>query len=368
MRQGSNGYWYIYWTNRDRESLKTRDKNIARQVFNLRKLETRDAELQALAKKAPTLQGFHDEYIAFRKGEGNAKATVDNDSLALRSLLEYTGDKLISDIDSRDVDKFHAWLMTPRMIKTPKGKDKLFDGCKKASVNCYIRHLKSAFNRAVRWGYIAKSPYGGIKQYPEPEQPFRELTDTEIREKLLPAIKEVDFRLMIQACLQLGARGGEICAAHRDWITEEESGDGGKRKWLVFPDTKRHMSRKVPIGPEMEAILSQLPEKGYLFPRWRRVQTVSHKLKKILRKIGRGDQWLHGLRHNTATKLSRNGHPLRARMKLLGHKQMSTMLRYDHSDDRDLIAAGDSLHFTPILKRAPADKDTKKTQTRKKDM
>ena len=59
--------------------------------------------------------------------------------------------------------------------------------------------------------------------------------------------------------------------------------------------------------------------------------------------------WLHGLRHNTGTKISRLGYPVKARMKLLGHKQMSTMLRYDHPDDDDIRAAGESLHFSPIM-------------------
>jgi integrase len=115
----------------------------------------------------------------------------------------------------------------------------------------------------------------------------------------------------------------------------------------------------------MDAILAQLPEEGYLFPRWRKPQTVSHKLKRILRSIGRGDMWLHGLRHNTATKLSRKGYPVKARMKLLGHVQMSTMLRYDHPDDNDLIDAGNSLHFDPILKE-PSDTEEHKKSTKHK--
>ncbi len=286
MRQ-INGYWYIFWTNTVRDSLHTKDKDLAAQVFNVRRRERRDEELQKLGPKTcPALSDFIAEYKKYRESDGCAESTVDNDILSLSSLRAFTGDMLLSDISRRDIDLFHADLQKPKIVETKTGKQIRTQGCRRTSVNAYIRHIKHAFYKAQEWGYIEKNPYEKYKPYDEPEQPFKELTDLEIREKLLPAIKEDDFRAMIQMYLQVGARASELCTAHRDWVVEIEDRNGVPRKWLIFPETKRHQSRKVPIGEDLETIIEKLPREGYLFPRWRKPQSVSHKLKKILRSTG----------------------------------------------------------------------------------
>ena len=102
----------------------------------------------------------------------------------------------------------------------------------------------------------------------------------------------------------------------------------------------------------MVEILKQLPVKGYLFPRWRNVETVSKKLKRYLRLVGLGHMSLHGLRHTNISHLTMKGVPDEAIMKMSGHTQKSTLKRYQHLSPDYLIEIADKLHFeektTPV--------------------
>jgi integrase len=351
MRQAANGYWYIWYGRLKRESLKTRDKRIAAQVFARKKQERRDQKLLALRPKAERrLAEFITEYTTWRADERKSAATVDMDGLALRLLLEHAGNKSMSLIRPKDVDMFHAWLMQPKKITTPAKREKTKGGCARTTVNVYIRHLKVAFKRALRWGYIIENPYADVKQYSEDrkEPPF--LTEREIKETLLPAIKpkDRDFKLMIEVYLYTGCRGAEVCRMQRrDFVMDGETG----RLFVVIPKTKTHRARRIPVPAAMLPILDELPALGYLFPRWRNVQTVSKKLKRYLRSVGLSHMYLHGLRHTTTSHLTMKGVPDKAKMQMLGHTQASTLKRYEHLSPDYLIEIADKLSFE---ERAPA--------------
>jgi integrase len=343
MRQGTNGYWYIWYDQHTRESLKTKDKVVARGVFAVKKNERREKAIDAMTPKmAKPLSSFMEEYLPYREADGRAAHTVDMDSLALRLLVEYLGDKVMSAIQSQDIDLFHAWLMTPKKIRTPAGKDKVKKGCSKASVNVYIRHLKIACKTALRWGYVRDNLYAGVKQYKVEDKAVTPLTREEITEILLPAIpdKYADFRDLVALYLYLGGRGYEICQARAEQLIEVNG-----RRMFVIPKTKTHKARVVPIPREALSIIDRLPDEGQLFPRWQRVQTVSHKLKRYLRACGLGHQWLHGLRHTNISHLTMAGVPTKAIMDLVGQTQESTLDRYRHLSPEYLIEVADGVSF-----------------------
>ena len=283
-----------------------------------------------------------EEYLPYRASDGKEPNTVDMDSLALRLLVEYLGDKVISEIEPQDIDLFHAWLMSNKKMRTPAGNDKVKKGCTKASVNAYIRHLKIAWKTATRWGYVRDNLYAKVKQYRIEDKAVVPLTREEITEILLPSIpdKYTDFRDLIALYLYLGGRGYEICQAHANQLIEVNG-----RKMFAIPKTKTHKARVTPILREALPIIDRLPAKGPLFPRWQRVQTVSHKLKKYLRACGLGHQWLHGLRHTNISHLTMAGVPTRAIMDLVGQTQESTLQRYRHLSPEYLIEVADGVSF-----------------------
>jgi len=363
IKADSQGIWYIWYDRHKRKSLKTSDKRIAAQALSKEKQKKVEGAL-FVPKKDLTLSAYVKDYLEIRKKEV-ASDTYDADKLALDHLVAAVGaDKKLSKIDTHDIATLHTYLMTPRPYPTKTGKV-IFKVASNTSCNTYDRHLRHAFVKAQEWGYIREHPYMSsvtkrkIKFLPEQPRPFREMTEEEIRRTLLPAIKDLSFRLMIQAYLLTAARGGEICNAHRDWIHEKEVMIQGKIervRFLVLPETKTHVQHEIPISAELEEVLSQLPAEGYLFPKWRRVQTVSKKLRKILKNAGLDNMWLHGLRHDSSHKLSRRGVPLKVRMAYTNHKQVSTMLRYEHPTDEDLVRAADTLHFSPIISSDNATK------------
>jgi hypothetical protein len=165
LRQAANGYWYIWYDRLDRESLKTKDKRIATITFNTKKREKRDQKVRALtAESELNLGDFIKEYAKLRAGD-KRPATVAMDELALGRLLSYVGNIPLSRISEKDIDNFHAFLLRPQVIKTPKGKEKTKKGCEKTTINVYIRHLKVAFKKAMRWGHLAKNPYQDVQQF-----------------------------------------------------------------------------------------------------------------------------------------------------------------------------------------------------------
>jgi len=344
LRQAKNGYWYIWHDRNGRDSLETKDKILARQRFAVRKQEQREQDLQEhKPREERTVKEFTEEYLKWRAGDQKEANTVAVDGVALRLLLDHVGNKAMSAIDAKDVDTFHAWLLSSKEVRTPTGKKKTKAGCSKATVNIYIRHLKIAFRTAHRWGYLTNNLYAGVKQYTENEKQIVPLTEEQITEILLPSITDIDFRRLITLYLYLGGRGYEICRADASQIvTHEETG----RKFLSIQRTKTHRARLVPIPAAALSIVDELPKEGPLFPRWKRVDTVSHKLKKCLRACGLGHMWLHGLRHTYISRHIMAGTPSRAVMQLAGQTSEKVMKKYEHFSPGYLLDVADTLDFS----------------------
>jgi len=345
LRQADNGYYYIWYSKAARESLKTKNKVLAKQAFAIKKQAKRDEDLKNLRpKEEKSLKEFIEEYTKWRATEQKEPNTVTMDGQALGLLLEHVGNKTMSAIEPRDIDLFHSWLMSPKPIRTKTGK-KIKPGCATTTVNLYMRHLKVAWKTALRWGYITQDLYAGRKPYPEDDKEIVPLTEEQITEVLLPSIpdKYADFRDLIAMYLYLGGRGYEICQADASHIITHESTG---RRFLSIPKTKTHRARMVPIPAAALEIVDRLPEEGPLFPRWRRVDTVSHKLKKYLRACGLGHMWLHGLRHTAISHHIMRGTPTRAVMQLVGQTSEKVMRKYEHFAPGYLVEVSDALDFS----------------------
>ncbi|HUJ89062.1 MAG TPA: phage integrase SAM-like domain-containing protein [Syntrophorhabdales bacterium] len=355
LRQAKNGYFYVWYDRWKRDSLKTTDKDIAVQIFALKKREKRDEDLEKLQPKTTKkLAAFETEYVKWRRESGKEANTVRADSLALRLLLESVGDIPLNDITVKDIDQFHAWLRQPKPTRTKTGKAKVKDGCSASTVNMHIRHLKVAFKKALAWGYVVANIYADVKQDKVEEKKVRPLTRDQVNNVLLPVIPAAydDFKHLIEMYLYLGGRGCEICQADASQIVKSESG----RKFLWIPKTKTHKERWVPIPTAALPILDLLPKDGPLWPRWQNVETVSKKLKKYLRACGLGHMWLHGLRHTNISMQIMKGTPTRAVMAIVGQTSEKAMKRYEHLDPDYLAEVSDTLDFTSSNQRPDVTK------------
>jgi integrase len=303
-----NGYWYISLKRGHQKSLNTKDESVARGLYRKIKKEVLMGRVISLDRdKRISIEEFIEEYIKYRKDVGKESATVHLDEVALNKFKDCVGSKIMNMVNAKDIDIFHAQVLSK--------------GCKPVSLNAYIRHLKTAFKTALRWGYITQNFYADVKQMAEPERYDRILADGEIL-ILLKTIDDMDFRDYVIWALFVGGRPGDVL-----YITWEKVGSDCILVW----DKKTKKDREVPIVPDFKPIVERMRKKeGRVFPRWKLESSVSHLFKKYMDKAKIPSMKLHGCRHTFASYLAMAGVAQKAIMDLLGHKQMSTTERYMH--------------------------------------
>lgn len=190
-----NGYWYYSKARGHERSLKTKSKREAQRLYNIIKKEYLKGRLVQLdSNKQMSLKEFKD--VFFTGHTDISDDTTDAYDLAYRLFIDSIGGTtLLSRINQKHLNKFKT--------------DCLSRGCRKTSVNTYLRHLRGIFNKAFEWGYIDKKIkvvfYRIGKRHP------RVLTDDEISNVLTYAkSNDPEMFRIIQFALWTGARRSEI--------------------------------------------------------------------------------------------------------------------------------------------------------------
>ena len=116
---------------------------------------------------------------------------------------------------------------------------------KPATVNRELDTLKSMLSKAVAWGKLIENPARGVRRLKVANRQTRILTEDEQR-RLLEAYRG-KLRAVVTLALITAARGGELLSLRWD-----ECRDGV----LTFMETKNGTSRRIPISPAINAVLS----------------------------------------------------------------------------------------------------------------
>ena len=149
---------YYYEIDRRRRSLKTSNKEEATRLFNAIKREYLNGRLLHFSGECSvTIGEFADEYLEWAE-KVQPMQTYRANKKALGKLIEVEGRIL----------KLN--LLTLKAIDRMRVKNAHY---KATSLNVYIRHLKSIFNKPVEWGYLKINPFKGAKQIPEEKKPRR---------------------------------------------------------------------------------------------------------------------------------------------------------------------------------------------------
>ena len=133
--------------------------------------------------------------------------------------------------------------------------------------------------------------------------------------------------MFIAAAIDTGMRRGELLAAQRNQI------DG---QWLRVWKTKTKTARSVPLSARAKAALDEcLP--------WKldenRLRQVWERLRAAMCLKEDPDFVLHMLRHTAGTRTLKKTKNIVVVQRLLGHKKLTTTLRYAHLSDDELLAA-----------------------------
>ena len=303
MARDKWGTWYVWFTRTKCRSLRTKDYDEARGLFQEVRTEWLKGNLRIIERgKRISLKDFTVAYMKTRRGI--SASTCRADSLALRKMEDFAGN--LPDLRKIDSRLLSMWIASMR------------GGIKAASVNTYLRHLRAALGVAKEWGYIEGIP--ALRFETEAEKIPRLMdVDAELA-------KITDQRLLRMATVYAwtGARRSELLLAK--W--KDVQGN------LLRLKGKRGKERLVPLLPvAKEALGSPGQPEDRIFPYWEHPDTVSHLFHKATGKR------LHDLRHTTASMLVMAGADLDAVRRIMGHADLKTTERYLHTTESHLMEA-----------------------------
>ena len=282
-------------------------------------------------RHAPTIAGLCDRFLE-QYVDQYCKPTTARDyrSIIQRFIRPQLGPIAIAEITRADVVAFHH-----RMRDTP------YQANRAASI------LSKLFNVAEDWGLrpAGSNPARRIKKYWEEEKKRYLSADEQVRlgETLAEALEDGSESIhavsAILLLLYTGCRLGEILTLRWDYVTSHH---------LELPDSKTGR-RRIPLPREAYDILAALPrEPGNPFVilgdvRGQRLVNLQKPWNRIRKRAGIVDVRIHDLRHTYASVAMQDGIDPFTLKEILGHKNLTTTLRYAHLADEAVQRAAGSV-------------------------
>jgi len=210
------------------------------------------------------------------------------------------------------------------------------EGKKAATINRITTALSTVLGELRQHGY--KLDPVAYKRQKEPKGRPEFYTEEEI-EKLLEAAKQEDDYMLLHDsilfAIKTGCRQGELMKLSFDDIDLEE-------QKIIFRDVKTEGDHIIHLHQDLVEVVER--RKNYAISnelfQWRDKYQLLRSLRALQKKCGISqDKCWHTFRHTTATWLLERNVPIRAVMGVLGHRSITTTLRYGKSTDRSIAAA-----------------------------
>ncbi|MGB2959858.1 MAG: site-specific integrase, partial [Bacteroidota bacterium] len=275
----------------------------------------------------PLLSEFISEYIPHVR-TSLAPRTVDGYEAALRSLLAFVGDRVLSEVSRRHVDGYISSRL--KIIKP-------------VTVNIELRSLRAGFGVAEKWGLVEKSPFSGVKQVKVAAQTPAYLGRADLK-VLLDIIKEEWLKGLVVFAIATGMRQGEMLNLRWQDVDLERRVIHIQSSSTFM--TKHGMKRSIPMSDLVLSLLTATRRDEackYVFSR--RGQKIgasymAHLFKRYVRLAKLDDRlhW-HSLRHTHASWLVQGGVSLYQVQQLLGHSDSRTTQIYSHLSPSELHGA-----------------------------
>jgi len=328
MRLGkrqSNGVYFVEFDNKKRVSLKTRNADEAKRLFNRYRKEWLAGKLSRISGEcSKTLEEFRKEYVEWAEAI-QPRSTFRSNRLALDKLIHYAGKSCKLDkVGIKHIDQMKADLkkLSPN------------------SINNYIRHARVVMNKAKEWGYVQVNPLSAVKQVKSERHPPAFL-DRKQASEFIASIKDIDLRRLVVAYLTTGRRRSELL--NLEW--KDVCEDGSRYLLRV---SKTNSGQWFPGNSMFRAVLNSIGRgTGRVFKRWEHPDTLSHKIKEALKESGFGHLRLHDLRHSFASIKIMEGYSLKQVGELLGHTSMTATQIYSHLSD-DHLAEISEMNLGPV--------------------
>ena len=244
--------------------------------------------------------------------------------LNLRTLVEHFGAQRIRSITHVDLERYKIKRLE---TKTNRQRQRAV-----ASVNRELQLLRNVFNFAKRQGWLTRSPFElgePIISKAQENQRDRTLSREEEKRLFLACTGNVYrdlLRAILICALDTAMRRGEM------FKLQWKDVDLEARQITVRPEnSKTERPRTIGISSRLLIELQRLYDASPDDPQYL-VFGIKNSIKKsfaaVLKEAGIEDFRLHDCRHTAITRMIQTGMPPLEVMKISGHTQMSTFLRY----------------------------------------
>jgi integrase len=223
--------------------------------------------------------------------------------------------------------------------------------------------LANVFNYAIECRYIRENPCSRIKLPKIPESALNILTDQQIKTFLTKAEEAgVSWFPIWAIAIYTGLRSGELIALRYRHIEHNQGKPIIKvqETWTkqggYKPFTKNKQVRTVPMNKEVQRIIEQLKAASpnqcgpddFILPQlstWKQGDAAKE-LGAFLQGCGLPEIRFHDLRACFISQCLLNGIQPSVVMKIVGHGDMKTMMRYCRHTGSDVLGQTDVLDFT----------------------
>jgi len=280
-------------------------------------------------RKRPTmaLGKFIEEYIEARNI--TKPNTLKNYKATEKSLLAYFGaDRLLAEVTPGDCDEWEAWQ---------KGQ-----GYAKATISRNVKRAKQFFRGAVRKKYISENPLAEAETPQQVNKAREHFVSKEVTAKVIDACPDAEWRLIVALARYGGLRTpSEILAMAWNDVDWDH-----KRICIHSPKTEHHDggdSRVIPLFPELRPYLEDVfdPENKYVITKHRLGSTnLRTQFERIISRAG-VKQWprlFQNLRASRETELTKD-HPLHVVVAWIGNSAPIAAKHYLQLTEEDFDKA-----------------------------
>lgn len=319
----NNGYYYLaYFSNGKRVCISTGKKN--RSEANKFFLDFREQEK---CKFNVTTKGFREiilEHCKFNVGPKTQKLYQSTWNTFIRTVSK----RMLSEITHKDLEEFKMERM-----KTSKAH----------TVNIDLTTLKASFNKAVKLGYLVKSPAADTKLIRVPQKDRRAFTKDEMT-KFLDVINDDRFKNFVLFSYYTGCRLGEVL--NIEWADIDFENMIVKIRNKEDWSTKTGKIRYIPMSKGLaETLMTMDMDKQYVFhigatEKKLFRQHIQELFRKYRKEAGLSDKLTyHCLRHTFITNLVNSNVNINFIKELAGHSKLETTMRYIHISTESLREA-----------------------------
>ena len=285
-----------------------------------------------------------------------SNATLLHDKYALELLLDkIDGSTIINNLTYDDVVNF---LVLLKDSNNKNGKP-----FKPGAINSYLKHLKAAFNWAVKEKLIMESPFKDVGMLPNPdENKYRFISEDDI-EKIREYLQvKPEWQLDIfNLCLWTGARRDEVFnitkqSLYVDNIKGEKVpfakllGKGKKFrnmplcaeacelldrrvKYLSDPVKQFEIKDRSKSPTQLCGVIDSRLKQGYLFWEITDSHSITKAFARARKALGLDYFNVHSLRHSFATYCLKDNIRVTTVKEFLGHTDIKTTMIYAKTDD-----------------------------------